>query len=89
MNGSSLGVIHAGRAKPGSGGTAGCVITSPLPDVNPELSVLVIEGGPNNYNGAAVTHPALYRTNFRADSELAQTYQAATEEQLAYRAIVV
>ncbi|KIX08809.1 uncharacterized protein Z518_03466 [Rhinocladiella mackenziei CBS 650.93] len=71
------------------GGTAGCVIASRLADSDPERSILVIEGGPNNQDLPVITYPALYRGNFTPDSHTFQFYQPAVEEQLSGRAVVV
>ncbi|KAI1080163.1 putative alcohol oxidase [Whalleya microplaca] len=67
------------------GGTAGCVIASRLSDTSPELSILIIESGPNNYNVPEIVHPALYRANFSPDTKVARFIFGNEEKQLANR----
>ncbi|KAH6689698.1 GMC oxidoreductase-domain-containing protein [Plectosphaerella plurivora] len=45
------------------GGTAGCVIAARLSDADPNLSIVVIERGHDNYNDPTVYHPLFWLTN--------------------------
>ena len=70
-----------------SGGTAGCVVAARLADSNPQLSILVIEGGSDNYNLPTIIHPALYQSNF-APGATTTLLMGSGEPQLANRAMV-
>ncbi|KAI9172847.1 Alcohol oxidase [Paramyrothecium foliicola] len=48
--------------------TAGYVVAGRLADTDRSLSILVVEGGPDNHKLPKVIHPALYRANFATDS---------------------
>lgn len=72
-----------------SGGTAGCVIASRLADADRRLSILVIEGGPDNSGVLTVTHPALYRGTFAPGTANALHYKSFKEDQLSDREVVV
>lgn len=51
------------------GGTAGCIVAARLAEADPGLSILVIEGGPNNYNDPTVVHPGLCLSHFLPTSK--------------------
>ena len=53
------------------GGTAACVAAGRLAMANPELKILLIEGGKNNYQDPTVTNPALYLSHLAPDSKTA------------------
>ncbi|KAI0830382.1 alcohol oxidase-like protein [Hypoxylon sp. FL0890] len=40
------------------GGSAGCIVAARLSDADPNLSVLLIEGGTNNYQEPSIVYPA-------------------------------
>src|SRR3954462_10257908 len=42
------------------GGTAACVAASRLAKANPNLKILLVEGGKNNFNDPTVVNPAVY-----------------------------
>lgn len=69
------------------GGTAGCVIAARIADAHPELSVLVVEGGGNNYMSPLIIHPALYRANLAVGNANNINWQSVPESQLANRSI--
>ncbi|KAK0727721.1 GMC oxidoreductase [Lasiosphaeria miniovina] len=71
------------------GGAAGCVVASRLAAADPKLSILVIEGGTNNYNNPTVTNPMLFGYHLAPTSKTVNVYQAKTAPQLAGRAPVV
>ena len=50
------------------GGTTACVVAARLADADPELSVLLIEGGPNN-NDPNIEYPALFLANLAPTSK--------------------
>ncbi|KAI0179425.1 alcohol oxidase [Hypoxylon sp. FL1284] len=69
------------------GGTAGSIIASRLADAKPQSTILVVEGGPDNYRIPTIVHPALYKANYRPQSNLSLAYLSAPEPQLANRSI--
>ncbi|KAI8959823.1 putative alcohol oxidase [Daldinia sp. FL1419] len=71
------------------GGTAGCVVASRLSDADRDLSVLVIEGGQNNYNVPTIVHPILFMSNLAPTSTATLFYQAGKEEKVGNRQLVV
>ncbi|KAI8944501.1 alcohol oxidase-like protein [Xylaria longipes] len=71
------------------GGAAGCVVASRLADADPKLSILVIEGGPNNRNVPTVVHPVLWAANYLPDNPMASHHKAGKEQQLADRESIV
>ena len=71
------------------GGTAGCIVASRLSDADPNLSILVVEGGANNYNNPAITNPILFLSHLLPTSNTTLFYQGTAEEQLGGRQLVV
>ncbi|KAI1497613.1 putative alcohol oxidase [Biscogniauxia marginata] len=67
------------------GGIAGCIVASRLADADPELSILIIESGRDNYNVPTVNHPVLWRGNYVPDDPRVFFHKAVKEEQLADR----
>lgn len=50
------------------GGTAGCVLAGRLAAADPELQVLIIEGGENNYKLENVVNPMFFREHLYPNS---------------------
>ncbi|KAI1759523.1 GMC oxidoreductase [Hypoxylon sp. FL1150] len=71
------------------GGTAGCIVAGRLAEADPGLSILVVEGGPDNYDNPKVTIPGLYQANLLPDSETAIFYKSAKSKQLADKERIV
>ncbi|KAI1258678.1 GMC oxidoreductase [Xylariaceae sp. FL1019] len=71
------------------GGTAGCIVAGRLAEASPELSILVIEGGMDNYENPAVVTPAMFLSHLLPDSKTALFYQATKSEYLADREVIV
>lgn len=71
------------------GGTAGCIVAGRLAEADPNLSILVIEGGRDNYDNPLVLTPCLYTANLLPNSETAIFYQAIKSKQLADREVIV
>ncbi|KAK4499092.1 hypothetical protein PRZ48_009604 [Zasmidium cellare] len=71
------------------GGTAGCVLAARLAEADPNLSILVIEQGMNNYNLPQVVYPALFPQNLLQDSKTALFWQGNQSADLANRAPIV
>jgi alcohol oxidase len=72
-----------------SGGTAACVIAGRLAEADPELSILVIEQGPNNLDVPTIVHPALFMGGLMPTSNATLFYQSNSEKQLNNRELVV
>lgn len=71
------------------GGTAGCIVAARLSEADPELSILVIEGGRNNYNNPTIVHPVLFLSHLLPSSETTLFWKGTAEDQLGGRALVV
>lgn len=59
------------------GGTAGCIIAGRLAEADPGLSILVIEGGPDNYDNPNITTPGFYYSNLQPNSDSTLFYTSA------------
>ncbi|KAI1103022.1 GMC oxidoreductase [Jackrogersella minutella] len=71
------------------GGTAGCIVAGRLAEADPGFSILVIEGGPDNYDNPKVVTPGYYYAHLQPDSETTIFYKAAGSKQLADRERIV
>ena len=71
------------------GGTSGCVVASRLAEADPNLSILVIEGGPNNLDVPTIVHPALCLSALLPTSNATIFYKGNKESQLNDRELVV
>ncbi|KAF7544821.1 hypothetical protein G7Z17_g9653 [Cylindrodendrum hubeiense] len=60
-----------------------------LAEADPNLSILVIEGGQNNYNVPDIIHPAFYLTHLLPTSKTAIFYKSNRAKQLADREVIV
>jgi choline dehydrogenase-like flavoprotein len=72
-----------------TGGTAGCILAGRLSEADPSLSILVIEGGKNNFNDPTVTNPAVFLGHLAPDSKTAIFYKGKRSEKLGGRAPIV
>ncbi|CAJ2508973.1 Uu.00g139990.m01.CDS01 [Anthostomella pinea] len=71
------------------GGTAACIVAGRLAEADPGLSILVIEGGANNYNEPSVVQPAQFLTHIAPGSTSAIFYKAVKSSYLADRECIV
>ncbi|CZS96457.1 related to alcohol oxidase [Rhynchosporium agropyri] len=71
------------------GGTAGCIVASRLAAADPDLLILVVEYGQNNYQLPEIVHPALFPVNVMPGSTAAIFWQTEESEALAGRKLVV
>ncbi|KAH8165135.1 hypothetical protein CIB48_g3111 [Xylaria polymorpha] len=71
------------------GGTAGCIVAGRLAEADPNLSILVIERGPDNYGDPSVVTPAMFLTHLAPGSKTAIFYQARKSDHLAGREVIV
>ncbi|KAG9918669.1 alcohol oxidase, partial [Aureobasidium melanogenum] len=83
VEGRQYDVIFAG------GGTAACVAAGRLAVADPSLSILLVEGGKNNYNDPTVVNPAMYLVHLAPGSQTALFYEANSEEALNGRKAIV
>ncbi|KAI1453894.1 GMC oxidoreductase [Annulohypoxylon moriforme] len=58
------------------GGTAACIIAGRLAEADPGLSILVIEGGPDNYENPEITTPGFYYSHLQPNSKTTIFYKA-------------
>lgn len=71
-----------------TGGTAACVVAARLADADPELSILLIEGGPNN-NDPTIEYPALFLASLSPNSENTQFYVTKKSAAVGNRELVL
>ncbi|POS75033.1 hypothetical protein DHEL01_v206577 [Diaporthe helianthi] len=71
------------------GGTAACVVAGRLAEADPDLTILVIEGGQNNFNVPSVVNPLLCYQHLLPTSKTALFYKAKASEHLAGRESIV
>ncbi|KAH8648627.1 alcohol oxidase-like protein [Xylariales sp. PMI_506] len=71
------------------GGTAGCIIAARLSDADPDLVIMVIEGGPDNFNMPTVVHPGLFLSHLAPGSKTAHFYKGNKSPSTADRDIFV
>ncbi|CAD0097278.1 unnamed protein product [Aureobasidium mustum] len=83
VEGRQYDVIFAG------GGTAACVAAGRLAAADSSLSILLVEGGKNNYNDPTVVNPAMYLVHLAPGSQTALFYEANPEEALNGRKAIV
>ncbi len=70
------------------GGTAGCVVAARLADAFPNLSILIVEGGPNN-DLPIIRHPALFLANLVPTNKTMAFHKANKSTHLGDRELVV
>ncbi|GKT94686.1 alcohol oxidase [Colletotrichum tofieldiae] len=66
-----------------------CVLAGRLAASDPELSILVIEGGTNNRDVPNVVHPAFFLDHLAPESKTAIFYQGKKSDKLAGRSPIV
>ncbi|KAJ8127167.1 hypothetical protein O1611_g6470 [Lasiodiplodia mahajangana] len=71
------------------GGTAGCIVAGRLAEADPNLSILVIEGGRDNYQDPTVVIPGMFPIHLAADSKTAIFHTAKKSDYLAGREVIV
>ncbi|EHK99491.1 putative alcohol oxidase [Glarea lozoyensis 74030] len=71
------------------GGTAACVAAGRLAKANPDLKILLVEGGKNNFNDPTVTNPAVYLSHLAPDSKTALFYKSKQSKHLNNREAIV
>ncbi|OTB01433.1 putative alcohol oxidase [Hypoxylon sp. CI-4A] len=70
------------------GGTAACVVASRLADADNKLSILLIEGGPNN-EMPTIEYPALFLSHLAPDSKTNLFYMTKKSPEVADRTLVL
>lgn len=81
--GTEYDIIFAG------GGTAACVAAGRLAKADPNLSILLVEGGKNNLNDPTVINPAIFLSHLAPGSQTALFYQSNKEKALNDREAIV
>ncbi|ESZ94384.1 putative alcohol oxidase [Sclerotinia borealis F-4128] len=71
------------------GGTAACVAAGRLAKANPDLRILLIEGGKNNFEDPTVVNPAVYLSHLAPDSKTALFYKSKASPHLNNRSAIV
>lgn len=71
------------------GGAAGCVVAARLAEADPDLSILLVEGGTNNYGIESIVNPVFFLQNLDPRKKMAIYYQANKARQLADRELIV
>jgi alcohol oxidase len=71
------------------GGLAGCVVAGRLAEADRNLSILVIEQGPNSYGLPEVVHPGLYPRNLFPNSKVTLFWKTRKSDKLAGRSPIV
>lgn len=71
------------------GGLAGCVVAGRLAEADRNLSILLIEQGPESYGMPEVVHPALYPRNLFPSSKITLFWQTKKSQHLAGRSPIV
>lgn len=71
------------------GGSAGCIVAGRLAAADPNLSILVIEGGRNNKDVASVVNPLFMLSNLHPRSKAALFYKGSKSVHAADREVIV
>ncbi|KAI9691302.1 MAG: hypothetical protein M1820_009765 [Bogoriella megaspora] len=71
------------------GGTTGCIVAGRLAEADPNLSILVIEHGANNFNDPTIIHPGFWLRHIMPDSKTAAVHTAKKSDYLAGREVTV
>ncbi|PNY26834.1 Alcohol oxidase [Tolypocladium capitatum] len=71
------------------GGAAACVAAGRLAKADPNLSILLVEGGKNNLNDPTVVTPAMFLSHQEPGSQTALFYQSNKEKALNNREAIV
>lgn len=79
----SVDIIIAG------GGTAGCIVAARLADRDSNLSILVLEAGPNGAGIPTVDYPALFLANMAPTTTTAAFYKSNKDKNLGDREVIV
>lgn len=82
---------HAARiaTKLSTGGTSGCIVASRIASAEPNLCVLVVECGPDNYDDPGIVHPGLFFGHFMPKSKTTLFYASKPSSHMNGRAPVV
>lgn len=72
------------------GGTAACIVAGRLAEADPNLSILVIEGGQDNRGNPSIENPVFFLDHLQPTSKTAIFYKAANKsEKCAGRELIV
>ncbi|KAI5844055.1 GMC oxidoreductase-domain-containing protein [Morchella snyderi] len=71
------------------GGAAGCIVAGRLAQADPNLEILIVEGGKNNLNDPQVRRPAMFLSHLAPTSTTAKFYAGRHSELLGGRSPIV
>ncbi|TGO26448.1 hypothetical protein BPAE_0059g00180 [Botrytis paeoniae] len=71
------------------GGTAACVCAGRLAKANPDLRILLVEGGKNNFQDPSITTPAVYLSHLAPESKTALFYKGQPSQHLNNRSPII
>ncbi|KAI1862396.1 uncharacterized protein JN550_010258 [Neoarthrinium moseri] len=71
------------------GGSAGCIVAARLADADPKLSILIIEGGTNNFEVPLIVHPGFLFAHIQLQNKYMQFYKGKKSQHLGGREAVV
>ncbi|KAF3389863.1 Alcohol oxidase [Talaromyces pinophilus] len=86
---------HPREVRPGGlfgvldGGTTGVLVATRLAKADPNLSILILEHGPNTRDNPLVVNPAFYLMNIAPDSPRASFYKSRPSKDLAGRESII
>lgn len=73
----------------GPGGTAGCTVAGRLAAADPNLSIMLVEGGRDNYDVPCVVNMGLVTHNLAPQTLTANFHKAKASKDLAGREVIV
>ncbi|KAM3077347.1 hypothetical protein ACMFMG_006697 [Clarireedia jacksonii] len=79
----SVDIVFAG------GGTAACVAAGRLAKANPDLKILLVEGGKNNFQDPTILNPAVHLSHLVPDSKTALFYKSKPSPELNNREAII
>ncbi|KAI1781537.1 alcohol oxidase-like protein [Hypoxylon cercidicola] len=71
------------------GGSAGCIIASRLSDADPNLSILLIESGTNNYENPSIVYPAFIFDHIKPGNKYTTFYKGNKSDLLNDRELML
>ncbi|KAI7968417.1 hypothetical protein EIK77_000196 [Talaromyces pinophilus] len=71
------------------GGTTGVLVATRLAKADPNLSILILEHGPNTRDNPLVVNPAFYLMNIAPDSPRVSFYKSRPSKDLAGRESII
>ena len=82
-------ILSSSRSSCLVGGTAACVVAARLADADPNISILIIEGGPDNSDRPSLEYPAFLLAQIMPDSKVTNFYKGNQSVHLDGRELIV